>query len=292
MRRFTAIVKATALEILSEPLSLLLLSAALSLTVFAPAFHYHQFGEPTRMARDAGVSAIFLGGFVFAATAAVRTLRREIESGTASAALSHPLSRAQFFGGKCAGVVLAVLAFAVTVGAVTLTMVKGAEIGGELAERNGDVARIWGPSYALGIAAIVLPYLVGAGLNRFARCRFALTAFLTALAVAVAGLAYRFDGALAWRYLPVLILAAAPTFVLALAAAAAAVRLKVNGAALVSAALVLAFLPVAGNYSQPEALARGGSLDGGYLLAALSALLPAAVAFLGIGGELLKERDL
>ena len=57
MRRFIAIAKTTALEILAEPLSLLVLTASLALAVFAPAFHYHQFGEPARMARDAGLSA-------------------------------------------------------------------------------------------------------------------------------------------------------------------------------------------------------------------------------------------
>lgn len=41
MRRWSAIAGATALEILSEPLSLLLLIAALTLAALAPAFHYH-----------------------------------------------------------------------------------------------------------------------------------------------------------------------------------------------------------------------------------------------------------
>ena len=106
MRRFVSIAKATALEVVNEPLSLLLLSAALALAVFAPAFHYHQFGEATRMARDAGLSALLIGGTVFSVSAAVRSMRRELESGTAAVALSHPVSRAQFFlaiGMHCLG---------------------------------------------------------------------------------------------------------------------------------------------------------------------------------------------
>ena len=55
MRRWFAIAKATALEIFSEPLSLLLLLSALALVILAPALHYPQFGEPTRLARDAGL---------------------------------------------------------------------------------------------------------------------------------------------------------------------------------------------------------------------------------------------
>ena len=55
MRGIMSVAKATALEILSEPLTLLVLLAALTMAVLAPAFHYHQFGEATRMARDAGL---------------------------------------------------------------------------------------------------------------------------------------------------------------------------------------------------------------------------------------------
>ena len=72
MRESISIVKATAFEIISEPLSLLILLAALVLTVLAPAFHYHQFGEATRMARDAGLSSVLMGGLVIAVFGTIR----------------------------------------------------------------------------------------------------------------------------------------------------------------------------------------------------------------------------
>ena len=93
MIKFFSILKATALEILSEPLSLLVLLAALAMTVFAPAFHYHQFGEATRMARDAGFSALFACGGVLAVFTTIRAFRREVETGTLEMALAHPVSR-------------------------------------------------------------------------------------------------------------------------------------------------------------------------------------------------------
>ena len=94
------VIKATAIEILSSPLTLLLLLAALTLAVLAPAFHYHQFGEATRMARDAGFSAIFTCGTAVAVFCTIQAFRSEIESGTLQMALSHPISRASFFISK------------------------------------------------------------------------------------------------------------------------------------------------------------------------------------------------
>ena len=57
---------------------MLVLIAALSIEVLAPAFHYHQFGEATRMARDAGFSALFAGFLPFAGVA-FNLLRDECE---------------------------------------------------------------------------------------------------------------------------------------------------------------------------------------------------------------------
>ena len=133
VRRFIAIAKTTALEILAEPLSLLVLSASLALAVFAPAFHYHQFGEPSRMARDAGLSALFVGGLLFVIVGAARSVRREFESGTAAVALSHPVSRIQFFLAKACGAYAAFALFALVLGSVTVVIVNGAVIGAAVA---------------------------------------------------------------------------------------------------------------------------------------------------------------
>ena len=144
MRRVGAIIKATALEILSEPLVFLVTIAAMSLAVLAPALHYHEFGDPSKMARDAGVSAILVGGLVIAAFGAVKTMRREIETQTAFTALSLPVSRRMFFLSKTAGVFLAYLFFVLTVGSVSIAAVRGAVIGGEIAAREHSVARMYG----------------------------------------------------------------------------------------------------------------------------------------------------
>lgn len=268
---------------LSEPLSLLVFLFSLVLSVLAPAFHYHQFGEATRMARDAGISSLFLGGTAMAVFGTIRVFRREIESGTLDMALSHPVSRAGFFLAKVAGCLVAYAFFALTLGLVVVTMVNGAAIGGVLADRNGDIARIWGPSLAMGISAALVPLVAGAALNRFARCRFVFSAFAIAGVVALGGAAYRFDFALAWRLVPVMVLASALSVVMLAAAAAFAVRFRANAAASASGLVVLALIPFVGNYYLPDALSKGGFLPWSYVLCGLAAALPAALGFLVAG---------
>ncbi len=291
MKRFASIAKATTLEIVNEPLSLLLLSASLVLAVLAPAFHYHQFGEPTRMARDAGLSALLIGGTLFSLTGTLRTFRRELESGTAAVALSHPVSRVQFFFAKACGAYAAFALFALAVGSVTITMVNGAAIGAAVAKATGVIPRIWGPCYAFGVAAIVLPYVVGAFLNRVFRIRFSMSAFAATLIISVASLMYRPYLPDIIRMLPAEVLLLIPPAFFVLVASAVSVRFKVNAATALCAICVFCFLPFAGNYSLSEALAKGGRIPWSYVLAAFACALPAMVAAALAGVIFMKAKD-
>lgn len=292
MTRLRALVKATVLEILGEPFVLLLTLSALTLAVLAPAFHYHQFGEASRMARDAGISALLLGGGVLAVFAPVRTFRREIESGTMLSALALPVSRTLFFCAKFFGLMVAYLAFVLTVGGVSLTVVNGAEIGGAIAAARGEVARLWGPSLACAVAVLVVPIVLAAGLNRFARFRFTLSANVFALVLAVSGTAYRFNAALAERVAPVILLSATPALVLFAASAAFSVRFRANAAAALTALAAAAFLPALGNYCLSDALANGGSVGLPYFVWAGVAIVPAVAALLLLGVGLFNGRDI
>ena len=294
LRRLIPIVKATALEILSEPLSLLVLLAALVLTVLAPAFHYHQFGEATRMARDACLSSVLMGGLVIAVFGTIRAFRREVESGTMAMALAHPVSRTGFFLAKTLGAGAAYLVFASIVFLTALVIVDGAAIGGLIAAKSGDIARIYGPNLAEGVGVIVLPLLVGAALNRFGNVRFVLSSFVLALALSVvfAALSVVRDATVFLRLLPVMALIALFTFVLLVASAAFAVRFKANAAAS-SAGLVLALLlPAVGNYYLADALSKGGSVPWTYVGCAALATLPAVLLFLFLGIHFINGRDI
>ncbi len=291
MRRRFSIVKATALEILSEPLSLLILMAALALSIFASAFHYHQFGDPTRMSRDAGISVMLLGGLPFVVFGAVRSMRREIESSTVQMALVRPVTRGGFFVAKCCGVAAAYFLFAATVALNTLAVVRGAEIGGELVAGTGAIAKIWGFSLAFSTASVVMPLALAALLNRFASFRFVLTAVTLMPLFAFAASLYRFNPALAARYLPVAFLAAVPAAVFLVVASAAAVRLKANQAVSVCGFLIMLSLPALGNYYLSETLSKGGSMDAAYGLRALLAAIPALAAALLAGVYLMNSKD-
>lgn len=292
VRRFSAIAFATALEVASDPLALLLTLGALALAAVSPSVHYHQFGEPSRMARDAGLSALLFVGLCHVVFLSVKSFRREIESGTMQIALAHSVSRASFFCAKLCGVFSAYLLFALTVSSVALTMVKGTEIAGEISERTGRMVRVWGPSFAISCAAIVLPPAIAAVLNRFARFRFTATATVSAAVVATASAAYRFDPDLAGRVAPAALMIILPAAVFAAAASAAAVRWRANGALTACGLLAAVSLPLLGGYYMSDALSHGGSLPWRHVVAAAVATAPAVAAFALCGVTALEGRDI
>ena len=293
MRESISIIKATALEILSEPLSLLVLLAALVITVLAPAFHYHQFGEATRMARDAGLSSVFTCGTVIAIFGTIRAFRREVESGTMAMALAHPVSRTVFFLSKTGGACVAYLVFTGVVFLTALVIVDGAAIGGVIAAKSGDIARLHGPNFAEGVGVIVLPLVIGAVLNRFARFRVVLSSFMLALllSTAFAGLSISRDGAWLLRLLPVAVLIGIFTVLLLSASAAFVVRLKANAAASAAGVVLLLLLPAIGNYYMAAALSNGGAVSWIYVGCAALAALPAVLFFLFLGIHFINGRD-
>ena len=293
MRRFLAIAKATAQELLDDPLSLLVALSSAALSVLAPTLHYHQFGEPTRMARDAGLSSLLLGGVVFAVFGCVRSLRRELESRTAELALSRAVGRGAFLCAKFAGCTLAYAVFVLTIASLALVMVRGAAIGGAIAAaKGGDVPRMHGVSLALATGAIVLAPAVAAALNRLRRIRFVLSANLLFAAFSLLAVFYSLDCVLVLRHLPVVFCAALPAVFLSSVALAAAVRLKANAAVSAGAVCAALFIPFIGSVDVPEALAKGGSLGWWYSLKAFASLLPWTAAALVAGTALMRDMEI
>ena len=291
MRKVFAIVRATMLEIGCDALALLITMAALAVSTFAPALHYHQIGEPTRMAREAGLSAILVGGLVFSIFGAVRSIRREIESLTIQMALAHSISRGMFLAAKMLGVFFAYLLFFVTVGANSIVAIKGAQIGALVAK--GDVSRVWGPSLATGIAPIILPLIIAAFLNRFARFRFTRTAVILMALISILGVFYRFDISLIVRFFaPALALMPLAIFFICLSGAAAS-RLNANSALSLSFIVVASSLFLFGSHYLSEISAPGASeIPWGYIAMLFAADLILSCAALLAGIALFDERDL
>lgn len=281
MKPLSAIIKATALSIISEPLSLLLLLTSLLVSTLAPAFHYHQFGDPTRMAKDAGVSSLVVLAILFATASAIKTFRAEIESGTAALALAHAVSWRGFFIAKTIGVMVALFLFVLAVSANSLSIVNGAAIGGKIAARNGDIARLYGPSLAIAVGVFLAPPILAAALNRFARFRFCLTAFLLMVLASCCSVFFCFDSKLTGEIFLLDFLSATPSFILAAAASAYAARFRINIASLLTIVTIAIMCPIMVNYTSATSP-----------LIAFAAAVMLICAFVIGGAEAFRERDL
>ncbi|MBR3925082.1 MAG: hypothetical protein IKJ45_18335, partial [Kiritimatiellae bacterium] len=97
MRRFLAIARTAAIETMSQPLSAILFPVSVLAVHILPSLQYHRFGVPGRLARETGLSSLFVFGLLFAVPAAVRSIGRELESGTAAAVLALGVSRSLYF---------------------------------------------------------------------------------------------------------------------------------------------------------------------------------------------------
>ena len=292
VRRFFSMVKVSALEALSEPLALLLTLSAMTMAALVPAMHYHQFGESTRMARDAGFSALFMFGAAYAIFLPIKGMRREIESGTASIALAHGVSRKMFFLAKATGVYVAFLIFACTLTALSLTAINGAGIGGKIALRTGEIAKMWGPSLSWAMTAIVASPIIGALANRFLGWRFVPASTIFALIISIVSAAYRFDASMALRLMPGFLVLAVPPAVFVFLSSAFAARLRANAAVSASVFAFALSLPIMGNYYLSDAFADGRTIACKYAVLAILAAIPLAVAAAMAGIAFLEGRDI
>ncbi len=312
MRRVLALARSAALEALAEPLSAVLFLVALLTIHLAPVFHYHQFGEPGRLARECGFSALLVFGLVFATAAAVRVIGGEIASGTAAAALARPVPRPLFFCAKLAGVASAFVIFLVAVAASTVLATYASAEGAHLAAccEEGDVSRIWKPGLAAGIGLTLGGFAAAAAANRFFRARFCVTACLLLASAQplalVCSLPFGHEGAAATaaalpgRIVPALGVLAAGCLVFISVAGALAVCLKpAPTAALVAAAVLSSFiwpiravLPDIGRFWLVDSLSMGGSIAWDEAGVAVLAAVCLTSFWLVVGSVLLQRREL
>jgi len=167
---------ASVLETLSEPLTAVLFLVALAGIAVLPAFHFHQFGEPTRLARECGLSAALVFGLLFAVPAVSGAVRREIESGTAAAQLARAVPRSVFLLGKTAGTLAVFALFVAAAFLETSLSVLSSAAGDVLARGGAAEGHVWGVALAAQTGSVLLALLAAAAANRFFRMRFCVTA--------------------------------------------------------------------------------------------------------------------
>lgn len=276
----------TAVEILRQPLPVLVTTLATIVAALFPLLLSFQFGEEGRLVRDGILALHFTLGVYLAAVASSATLGRELQSGTGALVLSKAVSHELFYLSKFIGVVAVLAVFTLCMGLAAV-----------LSTRLG-IANYIVDSRAAGVIAfaIVAAFLLAGILNfRFGRpfpstALLLLVLALSAAAVwsafttdfaALAATALRLAPAFALVFLALTVMAA---ITLALAARLPAVPVVafsilifllglVNGPVFGAAAgrgsafasAVSAVLPDWQHFWLVDALAGGGRIPGAYV---------------------------
>src|SRR5271166_2614 len=106
MRQFTTIAVNAFMELVRQPVFLLLMTTSAIFEVFLATPYYFAFGDEPKLVKNSVLAVMLLAGLFGAVLSASASLAREIRSGTALAVLSKPVGRAQFLVAKYAGLIL------------------------------------------------------------------------------------------------------------------------------------------------------------------------------------------
>lgn len=95
------------MELVRQPVFLLLMTASALFEIFLATPYYFAFGDEPKLVKNSVLAVMLLTGLFGAVLSASASLAREIHAGTALAVLSKPVGRAQFLLAKYAGLVAA-----------------------------------------------------------------------------------------------------------------------------------------------------------------------------------------
>src|SRR5882672_5716693 len=107
MRQFITIAINAFMELVRQPVFLLLMTASSVFEIFLATPFYFAFGDEPKLVKNSVLAVMLLTGLFGAVLSASASLAREIRSGTALAVLSKPVGRAQFLLAKYVGLVVA-----------------------------------------------------------------------------------------------------------------------------------------------------------------------------------------
>ena len=163
MRQFLTIASNAFMELVRQPVFLLLMCCSAGFEVFLAAVPYFGFGDDPKMVKDTVLAVMFLTGLFGAVLTASASVAHEIRSGTALAVLSKPIGRAQFLLAKYVG-----LAAALTL--LTYVNTLAALLAGRMAfDAYGDADT---QSLAIFFGGMALAYLIAGFSNYFLRRPF------------------------------------------------------------------------------------------------------------------------
>src|SRR5438045_9482990 len=91
------------MELVRQPVFLLLMTCSAVFSVFLSAVPYFGFGDDPKLVKDSTLAVMLLSGLFGAVLNASASVAQEIRSGTALAVLAKPVGRAQFLLAKYLG---------------------------------------------------------------------------------------------------------------------------------------------------------------------------------------------
>jgi ABC-type transport system involved in multi-copper enzyme maturation permease subunit len=107
MRQFVTIATNAFMELVRQPVFLLLMTSSAAFEIFLATPFYFAFGDEPKLVKNSTLAVMLLAGLLGAVLSASASLAREIRTGTALAVLSKPVGRAQFLLAKYAGLISA-----------------------------------------------------------------------------------------------------------------------------------------------------------------------------------------
>ncbi len=118
MRQFLTIATNAFMELIRQPIFLLLMTGSVLFEIFLAVPYYFALGDDMKLVKTSALAVMLLAGLFGAVLSASASLAREIRTGTALAVLSKPVGRAQFLLAKFTGLAgaLALLAYVNMVG--------------------------------------------------------------------------------------------------------------------------------------------------------------------------------
>lgn len=174
MRQFTTIAINAFMELVRQPVFLLLMTSSAVFIVFLATPYYFAFGDEPKLVKNSGLAVMLLAGLLSAVLSSSASLARELRSGTALAVLSKPVGRATFVLAKYAGLVVALVVLTyVNCVAVLIASRMSFDVYGET-----DMRALW-----IFFGSLALAYGVAGFANYFLRQPF--VSFAVAAVVAV-----------------------------------------------------------------------------------------------------------
>lgn len=227
MRQFLTIALNAFMELVRQPVFLLLMTSSSIFEIFLATPYYFAFGDEPKLVKNSTLAVMLLAGLLGAVLSAAASLAREIRTGTALAVLAKPVGRAQFLLAKYAGLVaaLTLLCFVNLLAALLSSRMAFDAYG------SADLLAI-----GLFALALVLAYVLGGFSNFFLRRPFVSDAvFCLTLMVTIAfvvinfynkeGKPQVFAAGVDWRMIPAGVLILFAVWILAGLALACSTRL-------------------------------------------------------------------